>query len=208
MKIKVCGITRIEQMRQMAVMGVDYVGMIFYPPSKRYAGDALAGDREELRALPIQKVGVFVNTEVDDILRAIERFSLSAVQLHGDESSAQCRRLMAETEVIKAIRVSEQMDLEAVSRSYEAASHFLLFDTDAQTYGGSGKKFNWALLQSLPLTKPFFLSGGIGPEDADELSVFPQPLLQVVDVNSRFEVAPGIKDMKAVSGFVQKLKNI
>ena len=206
MKIKVCGITKWEQMQQLAALGVDYAGMIFYPPSKRFAGAAFDGYEKELAQLPIKKVGVFVNAERNEIIDNVHRFSLSAVQLHGDETPELAHSLMAEVDVIRAIRVGEGNDLEAELARFVSACHYLLFDTDAKTYGGSGKKFNWARLQSLTMEQPFFLSGGIGLEDAEEVALMPQPLLHAVDINSRFEREPGIKDMDKVTAFVQKLK--
>ena len=206
MKIKVCGITKWEQMQQLNALGADYAGMIFYPLSKRFAGAAFAGYEKELDRLPIKKVGVFVNAEGAEILDTVQRFSLSAVQLHGDEPPELARSLMEEVEVIRAIRVGEATNLEQELEKHAVSCHYLLFDTDSKTYGGSGKKFNWARLSSLPISRPYFLSGGIGREDAEELALMPQPLLHAVDINSRFEREPGIKDMELVADFIRTLK--
>jgi phosphoribosylanthranilate isomerase len=205
MKIKVCGITSVEQLEALQQFKVDYAGLIFYPKSARYAGEKLEDKKEAIRNLTIKKVGVFVNAELEEVKRKIKDFGLTAVQLHGDESPDYCKELMATMQVIKVFRVGEAQNLKDRIEPYKSACHYYLFDTDTKLYGGSGKSFNWQLLEGLELGKPFFLSGGIGPEDVSKLKMFQNPFVEVVDINSCFETSPGIKNMDAVAQFVKSI---
>ena len=206
MKVKVCGITSVAQLSALENLGVDYAGFIFYPKSARYAGEKLEEHQKEIQTFAINKVGVFVNEELEEVKRKIRRFGLAAVQLHGDESAAYCKELMPLTQVIKVFRLKDEEDLESRLAPFMDACHFFLFDTDTKDYGGSGRQFNWNLLQNAVINKPFFLSGGIGPDDVAKLKMFQHPFLYAVDVNSRFEVAPGVKNMEAVQQFLNDLK--
>ena len=193
-------------MQTLQGMNVDYAGLIFYPKSARYASEKLLDKKEAIRKIPIKKVGVFVNEDVDEVKRKIKEFDLAAVQLHGDESAAYCKSLMEITTVIKVFRVGEVSNLQNIIQPFKDACHYYLFDTDTKMYGGSGKSFDWNTLENIEIDKPFFLSGGIGPEDVTKIKIFQDPFVEVIDVNSRFETAPGIKDMQAVSQFVNVLK--
>ena len=193
-------------MQTLQEMHVDYAGLIFYPKSARYAGEKLSGKKEAIKNIPIKKVGVFVNADLEEVKRKIKDFDLAAVQLHGDENVAYCKSLMEMTEVIKVFRIGDGLDLENKIVPFKNACHYYLFDTDTKMYGGSGKSFDWQVLQNIKIDKSFFLSGGIGPEDVDKIKMFQNSFVAVVDVNSRFETTPGIKDMQAVSQFVKTLK--
>lgn len=193
-------------MQELQQMGVDYAGLIFYPISARYAGKKLEGLEEEIKRVPIAKVGVFVNESLEVVKRKIKDFDLAAVQLHGDEDAAYCKALMQHTEVIKVFRISDERDIEILIEPFVDASHYFLFDTDTKGYGGSGKSFDWKILENVIIGKPFYLSGGIGPEDMAKIKMFQAPFVFAVDVNSRFELEPGIKDMAAVQRFVTNLK--
>ncbi|ANE49828.1 phosphoribosylanthranilate isomerase [Flavisolibacter tropicus] len=205
MKIKVCGITTVEQLQTLQELGVDYAGMIFYDKSKRFAGDKLEDERPLVNALDIARVGVFVNTEMDVVQKAIQDYSLTAVQLHGDETDAFCLDLMDKVQVIKVFRVAGQKDIDGLVAPFQEVCHYFLFDTDTAAYGGSGQQFDWRVLECAGINKPFFLSGGIGLEDVEKLKTFHHPYLYAVDVNSRFEIAPGIKDMNKVAHFIKQL---
>lgn len=205
MKVKVCGITRLEQLQQLQELGVDYAGMIFFEGSKRFAGDALQEDQEAIRALSIKRVGVFVNTELEIIEKAIADYGLTAVQLHGDETDEFCLELMDKAKVIKVFRMGGEAAIDELVEPFQAACHYFLFDTDTASFGGSGKQFDWSVLQEAHIGKPFFLSGGIGPEDADKVKAFQHPYFYAVDVNSRFETEPGVKDMEKVKQFINEL---
>lgn len=193
-------------MKALAEMGVDYAGLIFYPRSARYAGEKLAGAQREIKDFSIKKVGVFVNEEAEEIKRKIKHFGLAAVQLHGDESAEFCKDLMLHAAVIKVFRMGDQTDIETMLAPFRDACDYYLFDTDTNSYGGSGKQFNWAVLESVVIDKPFFLSGGIGPGDVEKIKRFQNPFMYAVDVNSRFETAPGVKDLGSVQAFINNLK--
>lgn len=205
MKVKVCGITRLDQLQQLQDIGVDYAGMIFFEGSRRYVGDALHGEQDAIRQLAIRRVGVFVNTELEVIQNAITDYGLTAVQLHGDETDEFCLELMDKVKVIKVFRIGGEVAIDSLTEPFLAACHYFLFDTDTSSYGGSGKQFDWSLLQEAAIGKPFFLSGGIGPEDVEKVKAFQHPYFYAVDVNSRFETEPGVKDIDKVKQFINEL---
>lgn len=207
MKIKVCGITNFEQMQQLQQLGIDYAGMIFYEGSKRYAGEKMKNEKLKIKNSEIKKVGVFVNAEVNTIKKAIEDYGLNAVQLHGDETVEFCKQLMKATQVIKVFRIENERNIDARVQPFQNACHYFLFDTHTKEYGGSGKQFDWKMLEQANISKPFFLSGGIALEDAMQIKKFQHPHFFVVDINSRFETEPGIKDMKKVQSFVQQFNH-
>jgi phosphoribosylanthranilate isomerase len=207
MKIKVCGITSLEQMQQLQQMGIDYCGMIFYEGSRRFAGPKLDALRSEIRVASIEKVGVFVNADYDTIIKAVKDYGLTAVQLHGDETDEFCLELRDQVQVIKVFRMADQDDIDKLVAPFQNVSHYFLFDTDTKAYGGSGKQFDWSVLENAKINKPFFLSGGIGPDDIAKVKAFHHPYLYAVDVNSCFETAPGIKDMQRVQEFANTLNH-
>ena len=207
MKIKVCGITGLEQLKQLQQLQVDYAGMIFYEGSKRYAVKGLQDQTPEIKKLGIKKTGVFVNADYKTILETIEAYGLDAVQLHGDETDEFCLELMDKAEVIKVFRISHQQNIDELVAPFQNVCHYFLFDTDTAAYGGSGKQFDWSVLKNASIGKPFFLSGGIGLEDVEKIKALKHPYLHAVDVNSRFETAPGVKDMIKVQQFVNTLNH-
>src|SRR5215218_9743579 len=176
MNLKVCGNTTVEQLQQLAALKIEYAGLIFYEGSKRYAYEKLHKNQAQIKALPIKKVGVFVNAGMGFLKSCIAGFGLDAVQLHGNESPDYCMELLKETLVIKVFRISEATtDIDALVAPFQSVCQYYLFDTDTAGYGGSGKHFNWALLKSAIINKPFFLSGGIGPDDATSVKTFEHP---------------------------------
>ena len=207
MKVKVCGITSLEQLQQLQQIGVDYAGLIFYEGSKRYAANKLANQKSEIKKSGIKKVGVFVNADYQTILNAIEDYGLGAVQLHGDETGEFCLGLMDKVEVIKVFRVAGEEQIGKLIEPFQNVCHYFLFDTDTKSYGGSGQQFDWTVLQNAEVNKPFFLSGGIGLEDAEKVKAFHHPYLYAVDVNSRFETEPGVKDLKKVQEFINAINH-
>lgn len=206
MKLKVCGMTKYEQLLQLDRLGVDFAGLIFYEKSKRFVGNNLKSQASAIRALHIKKVGVFVNSDTEAIQQAVEEYDLSFAQLHGDESPAFCEQVNNIVSVIKALRVGPETNLKEQLEAYKEACVYFLFDTDSKDYGGTGKKFNWEILQKETISKPFFLSGGIGLQDIGEVTKFQHPQLFAIDVNSRFETTPGIKDMNEVEEFFTAIK--
>lgn len=209
-RVKVCGMTRVDQVQELDALGVEFAGFIFYPRSPRYVFKSMpASDIKKIRGR-INKVGVFVNASVEDVLRTVDECGLYLVQLHGDESPRYCEKIADYVTVIKAFRVSEEDNLMWKIKDYYDSADMFLFDTEGSGFGGTGKKFNWELLSGLNIQKPFFLSGGIAPEDVDKLHEFQKTSvakdLFALDVNSKFEVLPGVKDMSKISTFLDGLK--
>lgn len=205
-RIKVCGITSIQQVQELAALGAHYAGFIFYDKSPRFvACKIVAGDLKAFTG--IQKVGVFVNETVENVLQIVADYGLNAVQLHGDETPEFAKALSAETTVIKAFRVRGDENLTELLKPYEDAVDYFLFDTRAQEYGGTGKKFDWSVLERTSINKPYFLSGGIGVDDADEVKTFisTHPVFSL-DVNSKFEIEPGVKDIELVRRFIKAIR--
>lgn len=183
----------------------DYAGLIFYRGSSRFAGNL---PPEQLPVFPpaTKKVGVFVNATAEEIMQAVTDYGLQLLQLHGSESAAFCRQIHEKTglPVIKAFAVGETFDFAQLA-DYEEAVNFFLFDTQGKSHGGNGITFNWELLQSYTYQKPFFLSGGIGMEQAELLKTISLPALYAIDVNSRFETAPGMKNADLLREFKARL---
>ena len=208
MNIKVCGITELKQLQQLDGLDIDFAGLIFYPESPRCVSGKLP-PREVKRAdLDLKKVGVFVNPGHIDVLDAIDEYGLDVVQLHGDESTELCEDLGSEVEVIKAFRIRGDEDIDKLVAPYDAVCDYYLFDTGGlkESFGGTGQQFDWSILLKAKIEKPFFLSGGIGPEDAARIKAFKHPDFFGVDLNSKFETAPGVKDMAKVLQFKLALK--
>lgn len=208
MKIKVCGLTLIEQLLQLFELNIDYAGLIFYEKSPRYVRVKL--DPKTLTAIGNKGklTGVFVNENVGAIKRRIEEFHLSAVQLCGSESPADCKELRKYVEVLKVIPVAEkQGDIQFLEKYFDHCDYFL-FDTKSGKHGGTGKKFDWDILAEKTINKPFFLSGGISEEDAEIVNRFKHSDFAGVDINSRFEKSPGIKDIQKIKSFISQLKTL
>jgi len=210
--IKVCGITQFKQLQQLEALNVDYAGLIFYKESPRYMGDKLSAKEIKDADFDLKKVGVFVNPSYADLLDAIDNYGLDIVQLHGNETPELCEELSAEVEVIKAFRLDVTQDvtvnIDKLVEPYDAACDYYLFDTAGlkESFGGTGKQFDWSILNKAKIEKPFFLSGGIGPDDAVKVKSFKHPDFFAIDVNSKFETEPGVKDMAAILKFMQAFK--
>jgi phosphoribosylanthranilate isomerase len=204
-KLTVCGMRESENILELAKLLPDYMGFIFYGPSKRYAGELL--DAKVLASLPesIIKTGVFVNESVEEIVEITKRYGLSAVQLHGEEPAAACAELKASgLQVIKVVHVGTAVGWRSLER-YETVSDYFLFDTADASWGGTGRLFDWNILKDYPSDKPFFLSGGIGIEQLPIPDVVLEKPLWAIDVNSRFEISPGLKDVERIKEFKKKL---
>jgi phosphoribosylanthranilate isomerase len=206
MNLKVCGMTDFEQLKTLEELRIEFAGLIFYEGSKRFVSNKLEDQKSQIRNLQIKRVGVFVNAETEDIKEKVKEYGLSYVQLHGDESPEFCGEIKKLIPVIKAVRINDETKLLKELRDYEEACDYFLFDTDSKHYGGTGKKFDWQILESVAITKPFFLSGGIGFQDVAEINAFDHPMLYAIDINSKFEISHGIKDLKQVEAFIQNLK--
>ena len=190
-------------------MGIDFVGLNFYKGSSRYVDGKISAEDIRDGDFDIRKVGVFVNENLSKVMRTVEDYGLDIVQLHGDETPEYCKRLSEEVEVIKAFRVDGDTDVEKLIGKFDDACDYYLFDTGGQkeTLGGSGKKFDWDVLSKARIEKPFFLAGGIGIPDVVKVKMFDHPDLFAVDINSKFEIEPGVKDLDLVKMFAHVLRS-
>ncbi len=197
MKLKICGMKYEQNIKEVAQLHPDYMGFIFYKESPRYFDG-------ELPTLPksTQKVGVFVNDFLDDILFKIRKYNLQFVQLHGNETPIICKALKKTTaKVIKVFSVNEDFNFE-ILKSYESVCDYFLFDTKGKYHGGNGTPFDWTILKNYPSKKPFFLSGGIGIEEIQKIKKLNLPI-HAIDVNSKLEIEPGLKNTQ----LIKKLQN-
>ncbi|MBR0524579.1 MAG: phosphoribosylanthranilate isomerase [Prevotella sp.] len=210
MLIKVCGMREPDNIRAVASLGVDMIGMIFYPKSPRYVQSRIG---EEDR-LPVQRVGVFVDESIANILKIIDTFHLDFVQLHGNESPqfvTMLRDALKESgfsgvRLMKALSIQTPDEVDRW-QVYQGLVDLLLFDTPTAGYGGSGRRFNWSLLAHYQGDIPFLLSGGIGPDDVEDILSFHHPMMKGIDLNSRFELAPAVKDVSLLRGFIHQLRH-
>ncbi|MDP4150757.1 MAG: phosphoribosylanthranilate isomerase [Bacteroidota bacterium] len=202
--------TEIEQLRQLDAMGVDFAGFIFYPKSPRYVVRHLSGEELKKARLRLGKVGVFVNAQYDEVMRQVDSYGLDMIQLHGDETPRFCEQLANYITVIKVFRLGDNDPIDWIVRPYQDSCDMLMFDTEGAGYGGTGKKFNWDLLKPARIDKLYFLSGGIEPGDAEKLRSFAREpaaaKLFSIDINSKFEVTAGVKDLKKIRSMIDELK--
>ena len=209
MNTKVCGITQLKQLQQLDGLDIDFAGLIFYKDSPRYVGDKIAKEDLKNSDFDLKKVGVFVNSNYDEIMQVVEDYGLDVVQLHGDETPDLCEELSEDVEVIKAFKVKDsKVSIDEMVADYDEVCDYYLFDTaSTEAEGGTGKQFDWKVLSKAKIEKPFFLSGGIGVDDVAKVKAFKHPDYYAVDINSKVEKEPGIKDMGLVLQFRQGLKN-
>ena len=205
MKLKVCGMREDKNCAAIVALEPDYLGFIFYAPSPRYV-------ENKTPTIPktIKKTGVFVNASIDYVKSCIKDHQLDAVQLHGDETVAYCNYITnLGVEIIKAFGVGKHFNFETL-QDYLTCCDYFLFDTQTESKGGSGKKFDWSVLQNYPYKKPFFLGGGIGPEDTQALAILKKTGLPLyaLDVNSKFEIAPALKNSSAIGAFKQEINDL
>ncbi|REC46511.1 phosphoribosylanthranilate isomerase [Chryseobacterium pennipullorum] len=219
-KLKVCGLTQFNQIQELMAMNVDFLGFIFYEKSPRYVLNHLS--LEEISTIHHHgKTGVFVNEDADTILKIVQKAGLHFVQLHGDENDRFIgelrQKLDPEVKIIKVIRIGENdsetknkilqtFNQQPATSSLQPISYYL-FDTDGKAFGGTGKQFDWSLLNDLTIPLPYFLSGGISEENIGNIDVlYQQPF--ALDINSKFEIAPGNKDTSRIKKFkAQYLKD-
>lgn len=200
MIIKVCGMRDADNIREISALDIDMMGFIFYPPSSRFVTEL-----PSFMPSAQKRVGVFVNAGLDEIMTLHGKFQFDFIQLHGKETPEMCRQIRGlGLGVIKAFSLKCESDLECTA-AYEGVCDYFLFDTPTKLVGGSGEQFDWTLLDGYSGNTPFLLSGGIGPDSIEKLSMFSHPKLAGYDINSRFEIAPALKDVKAVAGFLNKM---
>lgn len=214
MKLKVCGMNL--NTSEVARLDPDYLGFIFWEPSKRF----FKGNIPELSP-SIKKVGVFVDAPLEEVVKKIETHGLDVVQLHGKESPEYCSALkkyfkdrqktstMANLGIIKVFSIKDDFDFGLLT-PYEAVCDYYLFDTKGKLPGGNGYTFSWEVLKNYPTTKPYFLSGGIGLDEIEKLKEFQQrpesKYCHAIDVNSKFESEPGLKNIDKLMQFKEVLK--
>jgi phosphoribosylanthranilate isomerase len=211
MNIKVCGITQLKQLQQLDGLNIDFAGFIFHKESPRYVGDKISKEELQGTDYDVKKVGVFVNASFEEIMQIVEDYALDVVQLHGDESPELCAQLSEEVEVIKAFSVSDsKTSLDEIVADYDEVCDYYLFDTASANgvTGGTGQQFDWKLVSKSKIEKPFFLSGGIGVDDVTKIKAFKHPDYFGIDINSKFEKSPGVKDMALILQLKQGLKKI
>lgn len=210
MNIKVCGITQLKQLQQLDGLDIDFAGLNFYKGSPRYVANKISAEEIKTADFDIKKVGIFVDSPYDDIMKIIEEYNLDIIQLHGNETPDLCSELAEEIEVIKVFRITSETSAEVdkMIQPFDDVCDYYLFDKGGQreTIGGTGKQFDWNILSKARIEKPFFLSGGIGPDDVNKIKAFKHPDFFAIDVNSSFETAPGVKDMGKLLKFVRELK--
>ena len=204
MIVKVCGMREAENIRAVEALGVDWMGFIFWEHSSR-----CVSQRPAYLPTRAKRVGVFVDAPLDVVCQHVEAFGLDVVQLHGSESPAFLHDLRslcdARLLIVKAFSIATRDDLLQTS-FYEGLADYFLFDTKAQLVGGNGRKFDWSVLAHYDGSTPFLLSGGIGPDDASRLSAFSHPRLAGIDLNSRFEAAPALKNVELLKQFLYDIQ--
>lgn len=201
--------TKLAQLRELEEMGVDFAGLIFYPKSPRSVlKSSLNAANLKDEKLKINKVGVFVNEVLDVVLKIVDNWELDVVQLHGDETPRYCKQVSNHVNTVKAFRIGDDTNIPYKVYPYMEAVDLFLFDTLGKQYGGTGEQFDWNLLKKAYLQKPYFLSGGIGVEDIGRIQAFAEAERNLfsLDVNSQFELSPGVKDMAKLRDFVASCK--
>jgi phosphoribosylanthranilate isomerase len=219
MLVKVCGMRDQENITAVQKLPIDMIGFIFYPKSPRFAESNkklekwLHGEGKKTLDSPA-RVGVFVDAEVENVLNRVHDFELDYVQLHGNESPEYCRELsdlwsfssIRRASIIKAFGIDEKFDF-AKTQFYRPYCKYFLFDTKGASFGGTGQRFNWELLNDYHGDTPFLLSGGIGPDSVDDIRLVRHPQLIGLDLNSKFEVSPGLKAVEKIAAFLNDLRS-
>lgn len=208
MKIKICGMKFPENIEEIGALQPDFMGFIFYPKSKRFVGDDFSPKSLEKLPETIKKVSVFVNEDVNRILEIQRQFSFDFVQLHGNEAVSECEFLKENNiKIIKAFSIDETFNFEVLN-AYEMVCDYFLFDTKTPDFGGSGKIFNWQLLENYKLEKPFFLSGGLNLESIEKIRKLNYPQLIGLDFNSQLEDEDLKKNKEKVTGVIRETRTI
>ena len=204
--IKVCGMREAENIREIEALGIDWMGLIFWPKSSRYVSEM-----PDYLPQDVKRVGVFVDEDLDTVKKKADDYALDLIQLHGSESPDYVRALKTPSSInpltssiIKAFNIATADDFEQ-TKDYEGLVDYFLFDTKGPSVGGNGVQFDWDVLKDYHGKTPFLLSGGIGPDDAERIQAFHHPQCIGIDLNSRFELSPGLKDINKLKTFIQAL---
>lgn len=205
MQIKICGMKYPENILEVSTLRPDFMGFVFNPKSSQYVGNL---DFSTLKSIPkvIKKVGVFVNESLENILTFIHKYDLDAVQLHGAENHELCRLIQKEANVmvIKVFPIMDTYNLK-VTKEYDDVADLYLFDTKTDLYDDSPQKFNWNILYSYTGEKEFLLSGNIGLDDVKAIRELEHPKMIGVNLNTRFEIKPGLKSVELLHEFIEEL---
>lgn len=203
-RIKICGMKDPENLAEAVELQPDYLGFILYKGSSRYVSMELAAGLVKLISSPIRKVGVLVNEPVEDAIGIAQSGIFDLLQLHGNESADYCRELSLHTGIIKAFQIENS--LPGNLADFQPYVTYFLFDTAGRKFGGSGEKFNHKVLDGFSSEKKYMLSGGISPDDSDYIRSIMTERIAAIDLNSRFEVSPGIKNIKLLKEFIDKIR--
>ncbi len=199
MKVKICGMKDQSQVNTLSKLA-DYIGFIFYEKSPRFISKPIPDTTN------VERVGVFVNEHLDNVISTIQSEELNIAQLHGNETVPYCAEVQKHCKVIKAFGIDDKFNFSEL-KSYENAVTLFLFDTKTPKHGGSGKKYNWDILKKYYGDTDFFLSGGIHPESLEEIKTLNHPKLIGIDLNSGFEISPANKNINAIKSFIHELNN-
>jgi phosphoribosylanthranilate isomerase len=211
MIIKVCGMRDVENIQALQELDIDFMGIIKYPKSKRFVNPAQSSSIEHL-TMNKGTVGVYVNATFEEILKDINPLQLDVVQLHGDEEFAFAKAILElDVKVFKAIQITPDYNFECLKSWQSLAKEysgkfFFLFDTATKEYGGSGKQFEWSKLEEYKGLVPFLLSGGLGPDDAKAVKKLKHEMLLGIDLNSKFETEPGLKNIENLKKFIKEIR--
>ncbi len=212
MIIKVCGLREKPNILAIDEFSIDLMGMIFYEKSPRFVEDNC-----DIPTTNTPKVGVFVDSPLEYILQKIEKYHLQYIQLHGNESADFVKEIHQKTKeknikIIKVFSIDNQQDNQKNSNinndfmaEYAVFCDYFLFDTKGTNHGGTGIKFNWQVLENYQLKTPFLLSGGITVDDIDEIKNIKHQQFVGIDINSKFEIKAGLKDVEMIKNFIEKL---
>jgi phosphoribosylanthranilate isomerase len=200
MIIKVCGMKEDQNILGLDKLQPDFIGLIFYEKSPRFIGE------NPIPKTNAKKVGVFVNSSLEEIIFQAQKLDFNYVQLHGDEDISLAKSLQEKGyKVIKNFSIADKIDNE-VMKIWQPFCEYFLFDTKGKSYGGTGEKFNWNILENYNLETPFILSGGIAPEDVSEIKKNKHKAFAGIDLNSKFEIAPGIKNIEKLKLFIDEIR--
>lgn len=208
MIIKVCGMRDSRNIQEVSALAVNWIGLIFYERSPRFIGQSPTKQwTVDSGQLTTKKVGVFVNATIESMMETASAYKLDYLQLHGNESPEDCHTLQKRGySLIKAFPIASKEDFEK-TKEYEGRVDYFLFDTRCEGYGGSGKRFDWSILTEYKGETPFLLSGGIRPENAEAIRNFRHPRFAGIDLNSGFEIEPGLKDIDKLKDFIQQISH-
>lgn len=206
MIIKVCGMREPANIREVARLDVDWVGFIFYSKSPRVTDGSFLADDTLFAGHHPRRIGVFVDASPESMMEAVNTYHLDYLQLHGHESSEVCRSLQKRGySLIKAFSIATREDVEK-TQAYEGRVDYFLFDTKCEGYGGSGRRFDWSVLDTYQGETPFLLSGGIYPDSVKAICDFRHPQWAGIDLNSGFEIQPGLKDVNKLREFIRQVR--